>query len=90
MIFKDGQDAVIEKRKARLGLSGDVYVYNHRIEDIAGHKRLFPESTAETIEDAEAERIAFEEELERKRAEEAARVAEELETAPEETEQEEI
>lgn len=90
MIYKDGQDAVIEKRKARLGLSGDVYVYNHRIEDMTGHKRLFPESTAKTIEDAEAERIAFEEELERKRAEEAARANEELNVVPKEAEQEEI
>lgn len=73
MIIKDGTDPVIEKRKRRLGLQGDVYILedgSNRIEDLAGHKRLLNAmgvvSTAETIEEAEIERIAFEKAQEEK------------------------
>lgn len=73
MIYKDGTDEVIERRKARLGISGDVYVYNdHFIESLETHKKLIPTSTATTIEEALQEREEYEAELERKRAEEAA------------------
>lgn len=75
MIIKDGTDPVIEKRKRRLGLQGDVYLLEidgvKQIEDLAGHKRLLNSmgvvSTATTIEEAEIERIAFEKEQEEKR-----------------------
>ena len=61
MIYKNGTDPKIEQRKARLGLSGDVYIYDdHFIEDMAGHRRLIPDSTAETIEEAYAERVEYE------------------------------
>ena len=76
MIVKDGTDPVIEKRKRRRGLHGDVYIIEINdgvklIEDLAGHKRLLNSmgvvSTATTIEEAEIERIAFEKEQEEKR-----------------------
>lgn len=79
MIVKDGTDPVIEKRKRRLGLQGDVYIIENNdgvklIEDLAGHKRLLNSmgvvSTATTIEEAEIERIAFEKEQEEKRRQE--------------------
>ena len=61
MIYRDNTDPVIERRKAALGLSGDVYIYNdHFIEDMDGHRRLIPESTAATIEEAYAERAEWE------------------------------
>ena len=61
MIMKDGTDARIEQHKAKLGLTGDVYIYgDHYIEDLEGHRRLIPESTAATIEEAYAERVEYE------------------------------
>lgn len=85
MIIKNGTDPVIEKRKRRRDLHGDVYIFEKDgvkfIEDLAGHKRLLNSmgvvSTAETIEEAEAERIAFEKDLDDKKAAEAAKAAEE-------------
>lgn len=85
MIVKNGTDPVIEKRKRRLGLQGDVYIFEKdgvkHIEDLAGHKRLLNSmgvvSTATTIEEAEAERIAYEKDLDDKKAAEAAKAAEE-------------
>lgn len=78
MIIRDKTDEIIERRKTRLGLSGDVYIWNgHFIESLDSHKVLIPDSTAQTIEEAYDERVAYEEEQERRRAEEAAREAEE-------------
>lgn len=78
MIIRDKTDEIIERRKTRLGLSGDVYIWNgHFIESLDSHKVLIPDSTAQTIEEAYDERVAYEEEQERRRAEEAAREVEE-------------
>lgn len=78
MIIRDKTDEIIERRKTRLGLSGDVYIWNgHFIESLDSHRVLIPDSTAQTIEEAYDERVAYEEEQERRRAEEAAREAEE-------------
>ena len=75
MIIKDGTDPKIEKYKAQLGISGDVYLISSNcIESLESHKRLLtsygftPQAT--TIEEAEAERADFEAELERRRQEE--------------------
>ena len=77
MIIRDKTDEIIEQRKMRLGLSGDVYIWNgHFIESLDSHKVLIPDSIAQTIEEAYDERVAYEEEQERRRAEEAARAAE--------------
>lgn len=74
MIIKDGTNPKIEKEKERLGLTGDVYIDDaHHIESLYSHVRLLSEnkypSTAATIEEAEVERYAFEEEMERRRRE---------------------
>lgn len=74
MIIRDGTNPKIEEIKETLGISGDVYVddANH-IESLYSHIRLLTEnnypSTATTIEEAEVERYAFEEEMERRRRE---------------------
>lgn len=74
MIIRDGTNPKIEEIKETHGISGDVYIddANH-IESLYSHKRLLTEnkypSTAATIEEAEIERIAFEEEMERRRRE---------------------
>ena len=74
MIIRDGTNPKIEEIKETLGISGDVYIddANH-IESLYSHKRLLTEnkypSTATTIEEAEVERYAFEEEMERRRRE---------------------
>lgn len=82
MIIKDGTNANIEKHKQKLGLTGDVYLVNdHFMESLASHRRLFPDSTATTIEDAMAERIAYEQEQERIRLEQAAQAEQERITA---------
>lgn len=74
MIIKDGTDPKIEKVKERLGLTGDVYIDDaHHIESLYSHIRLLTEnnypSSATTIEEAEIERYAYEEEMERRRRE---------------------
>lgn len=82
MIIKNGTNANIEKHKQKLGLTGDVYLVNdHLMESLASHRRLFPDSTATTIEDAMAERIAYEQEQERVRLEQAAQAEQERITA---------
>lgn len=82
MIIKNGTNANIEKHKQKLGLTGDVYLVNdHLMESLASHRRLFPDSTATTIEDAMAERIAYEQEQERIRLEQAAQAEQERITA---------
>lgn len=74
MIIRDGTNPKIEEIKETLGISGDVYIddANH-IESLYSHVRLLSEnkypSTAATIEEAEVERYAFEEEMERRRRE---------------------
>jgi len=73
MIYKNNTNADIERHKARLGLTGDVYLINGvHIESLASHKRLIPESTATTIEEAEQERLAYEAQLEEARRQAAA------------------
>lgn len=70
MIVKNFSNMKIESHKIRLGLKGDVYIWNERfIESLPSHRRLFPHSTATTIEEAYAERVAYEAEQERKHRE---------------------
>ena len=74
MIIRDGTNPKVERQKEILGLTGDVYIddANH-IESLHSHQRLLTSygypTTATTIEEAEAERPAFEAELERRRRE---------------------
>ena len=64
MVIKDKADANIERHKQRLGLVGDVYLINGvLIEDLYTHRLLIPTSIATTIEEAEQERIEYEERL---------------------------
>lgn len=73
MIILNGTNEQIERLKAKAGIMGDVYlVRDHLMESLNSHKTLFPESTATTIEEAEAERIAYENELDEIRAQQAA------------------
>lgn len=82
MIIKNGTNSNIEQHKQKLGLTGDVYLVNgHLLESLESHRRLFPDSTATTIEDAMAERIAYEQEQERIRLEQAAQAEQERITA---------
>jgi len=74
MIIANGTNEQIERLKERAGIFGDVYLINdHLMESLASHKRLFPDSTATTIQEAEAEReayeLAFAEELARQQEE---------------------
>lgn len=74
MIIRENEDSKIEQMKAALSISGDVYLddANH-IESMESHKKLMASydypSSAQTIEEAETERAAFEQELERRRQE---------------------
>lgn len=82
MIIKNGTNSNIEQHKQKLGLTGDVYLVNgHLLESLESHRRLFPDSTATTIEQAESERITFEQEQERIRLEQAAQAEQERITA---------
>ena len=74
MIIRDGTNPKIEAAKEILGISGDVYIDDaSHIESLYSHIRLLNEnnypSTATTIEEAELERYAYEEEMERRRRE---------------------
>lgn len=68
MIIKNNTNPKIEGYKRKMGLTGDVYMVGHFIESQESHKRLIPNSTATTIEQAEEERILYEDELERQKA----------------------
>ena len=88
MIIKDGTNEKIESLKDRLGLTGDVYLVGQNyIENLESHKRLLPDSTAETIEEAEQERLAFME-AEREMLAKLAAEAEEQRKAEEEKKEE--
>lgn len=70
MIVKDGTNPKIEKLKARLGLTGDVYLYNnHFVENLESHKNLIPNSVATNISEAFVERVEYEIEQEKIREE---------------------
>lgn len=70
MIIKDGTNPKIEQLKGRLGLTGDVYLYNnHFVENLESHKRLIPNSVATNISEAFVERVEYEIEQEKLRAE---------------------
>ena len=57
-IVRNNTDAKVEEMKLKLNLSGDVYIYNnHFMESLESHKKLFPESSATTIEQAYLESI---------------------------------
>ena len=93
MIIKNNTNQRIEQHKAKLGLTGDVYLVNdHLLESLESHKRMFPESTARSIYEAEQERIEYEAEqarirqilAEEDRAREEAERAEENEEESEE------
>ena len=72
MIIRNGTNQKIEQFKQKLGLKGDVYVVNeHLIESLESHKILIPTSVATTIEEAELERITYEEEQKLLREEQA-------------------
>lgn len=79
MVYKDGTNAKVEQMKAKLGITGDVYIVGegNYIENLEGHKVLIPGSTATTIEEAEVERLAYIEEEKARQAELAALAAEE-------------
>lgn len=61
MIYQDGTNSKIEETKRIFKITGDVYVVGagNYMESLESHKRLFPQSTATTIEEAEKERIAL-------------------------------
>ena len=78
MIIPNGTDPNIEKHKQKLGLSGDAYLLEgHLLETLESHKRLFPDSQATNIQEAEAERLVYIAEQARIQAEEAARAEQE-------------
>lgn len=84
MIIKNKTNSKVESLKARLGLTGDVYMVGQNyIESLESHKRLIPNSTATTIEEAEQERLAYME-AERQRLVELAEQAERERQAEEE------
>jgi predicted choloylglycine hydrolase len=66
--------------KSRLGLSGDVYLYNnHFIENLESHKKLILNSKAKDINEAFVERVQYEVEQEKLQAEQAKENQREIE-----------
>lgn len=63
MIIRKNDTERLKHRQALNLQDEDIYVYKeHFIESLRTHKNLIPNSTATTIEEALAERIAYEEE----------------------------
>lgn len=63
MIIYNGTNPTIEKHKAKLGISGDVYLVDgHFMESLESHKKMFPNSEATDISQAQAERVIYEQE----------------------------
>ena len=92
MIIAHGTNQQIERLKERAGISGDVYLLNdHLMESLESHKRLFPDSTATTIQEAETERVAYEiafaEELARQQEEARLQAEQEAENEEENNEE---
>ena len=60
-IVRDETDTKIQRHKTMHGLSGDVYVITpgNIMESLASHKKLFPDSTATTIEEAASYRAQY-------------------------------
>lgn len=67
MIIKDKTNQKVEKDKKVFGITGDVYLVNHCMESLESHKVYMQQngeiSKAETIEQAELERIELDERL---------------------------
>ena len=73
MIIPDGTNPKVEQFKEELGISGDVYIDDgQHIESLYSHNRLLTSygvtPMATTIEEAEMERVRFEEYLAAQRA----------------------
>lgn len=63
MIIYDGTNPTIEKHKAKLGITGDVYLVDgHFMESLESHKKMFPNTEVTNISQAEAERVIYEQE----------------------------
>lgn len=90
MIYKNGTDANIERHKSILGITGDVYVVNNHIASLDSHKKVFLESTATTIEEAESEYVQYEKEEEARRLLETENQEEIIEETPDTTSSEEV
>ena len=67
MIIRNNTNAKVEHDKKVFGISGDVYLVNHCMESLESHKIYMQQngeiSHAETIEQAEQERIEIDERL---------------------------
>ena len=77
MIVVSGTNSKIEKYKSIHGLKGDVYIIKpgNLIETLESHKVLFPDSTATTLEEAEAYHVQYLADLAEARAKAAAEQA---------------
>ena len=63
MIIYNGTNPTIEKHKAKLGITGDVYLVDgHFMESLESHKKMFPNTEVTNISQAEAERVIYEQE----------------------------
>jgi len=73
IIFIKGLNNSIDNHIKKLGLSYPVYYVNNQIADLETHKKIFPNSNATNIFEAEIERINYDleqEELREKAAKE--------------------
>lgn len=59
MIVYRGTNKKLDAHMDRLGLTAPVYFVNNYMASLESHKKIFPESNASTIEEAEAEKIAY-------------------------------
>lgn len=59
MIVYRGTNKKLDAHMDRLGLTAPVYFVNNHMASLESHKKIFTDSIATTIEEAEAERIAY-------------------------------
>ncbi len=80
-IIRDKTDKTIQRHKTIHRISGDVYLITpgNIMESLESHKKLFPESTATTIEEAGAYHAQYLTDLAEKRRQAAEQAAAEQE-----------
>lgn len=69
VIIIKGKNIHVDNHIKKLGLSYPVYFVNNQIADLTTHKKIFPDSNATNIFEAEQERIKYDIEKEKERFE---------------------
>lgn len=59
MIYRSGENEQVDILKTKFGLQGRVYLVGDVIQSLESHKKMFPNSSATNILEAEEEYLAY-------------------------------